>query len=78
MIVAEGYGHFNENVTDFIDKEMSERTRGKGELRETGISSTSSFYQLIVKQLSGANNRKKIELNDTKKTKQTVKRPTYR
>ena len=60
MIVAEGYGHFNENVTDFIDKEMSERTRGKGELRETGISSTSTFYQLIVKQLTGANNRKKL------------------
>lgn len=54
------HGHFNENVTDFIDKEMSERTRGKGELRETGISSTSAFYQLIVKQLTGANNRKKL------------------
>lgn len=60
MNVAEGYGHFNENVTDFIDKEMSERTGGKGGLRETSISPTSAFCQLIVKQLTGANNRKKL------------------
>lgn len=43
MIVAEGYGHFNENVTDFIDKEMSERPAGKESLERPAFRQRAHF-----------------------------------